>query len=383
MTATILKELKGLEEAGLKRETTLIEKTHGPKVLIDGREVVLLCSNDYLGLSCHPEVKEAAVKAVERYGVGAGASRLVSGTMEPHIELEETVRKFQGTEAALVFNSGWHANTGLIPALAGHGDEIFSDKLSHASIIDGSALSRAKVRRYPHLDTDALEGFLKNSTARKKLIITEGIFSMDGDLAPLKDIAGLADRYGAMLYVDDAHGVGVLGENGTGTLEHTGVEGPHIVRMGTFGKALGTFGAFIAGDKELMELLVTRARAFVYSTALPPAVCAATIKAMEIVEREPERRARLLDYADYIRGELKGAGLDTLDSEAHIIPLKTGDAQRTMEITARLLDKGVFVQGIRPPTVPEGTSRLRITPTAAHAREEIDLALSAIKEALG
>ncbi len=383
MEDSIEKRLMGLKTSGLKRSLTVLEGPQAPRAGINGKEVVVLCSNDYLGLANHPAVKEAAARAIGDHGTGAGASRLVAGTMELHMELEDRLSAFKKTEAALLFNSGWHANTGCIPALVSRGDDIFCDKLSHASIIDGCILSRANLKRYPHGDMNALEGLLKRSRASRKLVITDGVFSMDGDIAPLDDILGLAERYGATLLLDDAHATGVLGRNGRGTLEHLGIDNPSVIQLGTLGKAFGSYGAFVAGGRRLIELVLNTARSFIYSTALPPAVCAASIKAIDIVEGEPERRERLLRNASLVRDGLKKRGLDTLCSTTQIIPLVVGDAARTMEATRRLLDRGVFVQGIRPPTVPQGTSRLRITVTSEHSTDDLERAVETITEVAG
>lgn len=381
----IAEELERIRASGLERELTTIQGPQGPVVRIAGQDVMLLCSNDYLGLANHPALKEAATKAIERYGTGAGASRLVSGSMEPHHELEGRIARFKGCEAALLFNSGYQANIGLITALASRASsrgDIFSDKANHASIVDGCILSRAKVKRYPTRDVHALETLLKRSSARTKLIITDGVFSMDGAIAPLKDIASLLDRYEAMLIVDDAHGTGVLGARGRGTLEYAGLvdNHPSIIQMGTLGKAFGSFGAFIAGSRELVKLLVNRARPFIYSTALPPAVCAASIAAIDIIENEPERRRLLWQNVSTFKNTIANAGLDTMNSLTQIIPIITGDADRTMRISRTLLDKGIFIQGIRPPTVPHGASRLRVSISAAHTTEALKKAACAIQE---
>lgn len=380
-------ELSEIKDAGLYRYLHHVEGPQGPRVRMDGREVILLCSNNYLGLANHPEVKRAAIEAIERYGLGAGASRLISGSMEPHKELEERLAKFKGTEAALVFNSGYHANIGIISSLVGRGDVIFADKLNHASIVDACILSRAEVKRYPHCDLNGLERFLKNALrttyhASRKLIITDGVFSMDGDIAPLRELSELAERYGCMLMVDDAHAVGVLGANGRGTLEYLGIENPNIVQMGTLGKALGSFGAYVVGSKKLIDYLINKARSFIYTTALPPAVCAATIRVLEVIEREPSLRKGLWDRVEYLRKGLKASGLNTLMSETHIIPIFIGDADRTMEVSRRLLERGVFIQGIRPPTVQEGMSRLRVTLMANHPWDDLEYAIEAIKEVM-
>lgn len=382
MRSYLKEELERLEKSGLKRGLRLVEGPQGPVVKLDGKEVILLCSNDYLGLSNHPLVKEAAIKAIEKFGFGAGASRLVSGNMEPHRMLEERIKKFKGTEAALLFNSGYHANLGCITAITGRDSEIFSDKLNHASIVDACILSRAVVKRYPNRDMDALETLLKKSRAKRKLVVTDGVFSMDGTVSPLPSIDGLAEKYGALLMVDDAHSTGVLGDSGRGTLEHFKIDNPSVIQMGTLGKALGTFGAYIAGSSELRELLVSKARPFVYTTALPPAVASAATKAFDIIEEEPSLRVRLWENARIMKGGLEALGLDTLGSETPIIPVLIGEAGRTMEVSSQLLERGLFIQGIRPPTVPEGASRLRITVTAAHTKEHLEKALKAIKEVL-
>lgn len=381
MYSFITEELERIRAAGLKRAMKAVEGPQGPAVTVDGKECVLLCSNDYLGLANHPAVKEAAKKAIDRWGFGAGASRLVSGNMTPHRELEERIRRFKGTEAALLFNSGYQANIGLLSALSDRTTEIFSDRLNHASIVDACRLSLASVKRYPNRDTDSLERLLKKSTAGHKLIVTDGVFSMDGSIAPLEEIAGLLDRYNALLIVDDAHSTGVLGKTGRGTLEHLGVEHPSIVHMGTLGKALGSFGAYVAGSSSLIELLISKARSFIYTTALPPSVAAASIAAIDIIEREPGLRDKLWANVEFFKQNLP-AGLDILGSPTQIIPIVLGDASRTMEASKNLLERGVFIQGIRPPTVPEKTSRLRVTVTAALEREELKKALDAIKEEL-
>ena len=377
---SITEEIERLSDLGLKRTLLRVDGPQGPRVIIEGQERILLCSNDYLGLASHPALKEAAVKAVEAYGVGSGASRLVSGSMAPHMELEERIRAFKGTEDALLFNSGYNANIGILTALADRSTDVFSDRFNHASIVDACILSRARVRRYAHADAGSLERMLKSSTAAKKLVVTEGIFSMDGDIAPLEEIIWLVEKYDATLILDDAHATGVLGNGGRGTLEHLGLEeNPFIIQVGTLGKALGTFGAFVAGGEDVIELLRSKARTFVYTTSLPPAVCAASITAFDMVEQNPFLRKRLWENVRYFKEGLGRLALATVSS-TQIIPVVVGSAEETMEISLRLLEKGVFIQGIRPPTVPDNTSRLRVTVTAAHTKEDLDTALSAIKE---
>lgn len=382
MLEYIDEELLRLESLGLRRALKAIQGPQGPRAVVNGREALLMCSNDYLGLAGHPLVKEAAIEAVQRWGAGAGASRLVSGNMEPHVALEDRIRRFKGAEAALLFNSGYNANLGVISALADRSTEVFSDKLNHASIVDACVLSRAKVRRYPSRDLSALERLLKASRAKKKFIATDSVFSMDGTIAPLKEISGLLDKYGAMLLVDDAHATGVLGPGGLGSLEHFGISHPAIIVMGTLGKALGSFGAFITGGRALIDLMVSKARPFIYTTALPPSVCGAAIKAFDIVEDEPVLRERLWENTARLKEGLSRMGLDTMGSETPIVPIKVGPAKKAVEISDMLLERGVFIQAIRPPTVPEGTSRLRMTLSASHTSDDIDSALSALREAL-
>ncbi|MBI5681899.1 MAG: 8-amino-7-oxononanoate synthase [Deltaproteobacteria bacterium] len=377
-------ELKILKDKDIYRSLSIIETSQGPRIIINGRECILFCSNNYLGLADHPDVKEAAIKAIERYGVGSGASRLISGSMNLHMELEERLARFKGTESALLFNSGYHANLGIITALAGKGDFIFSDKLNHASIVDGCILSGAVFKRYPHKNLNVLEGLLKKHSAfniqHSTLIVTDAVFSMDGDIAPLKEILELSEKYGVMLMVDDAHATGVFGRNGSGTLEYLGIENPDIIQMGTLGKAIGSFGAYAAGSRKLIDYLINKARPFIYTTALPPSVCAASIAAIDIIERAPELRQNLWDRIWCFRKELKEAGIKMMSEESHIIPLFIGDAKKTVEISNKLFERGIFIQAVRPPTVPEGTSRLRITLMANHSWDDMKYAFKVIKE---
>lgn len=383
---SIKQELNDIREKGLYRVLRTVETAQGPRVTIDGREMILLCSNDYLGLANHPKVKEAASDAIEKYGFGSGASRLISGTMTAHREFEDRFAEFKGTEAALLFNSGYAANAGVIPAMTGFDDTIFSDRLNHASIVDGCRLSHADFRRYRHLDMKALERYLiyhdeHNDEGGRKLIITDGVFSMDGDIAPLDKILSLAKEYECMLMVDDAHGTGVLGESGRGTAEHFGIAPEDIdIYMGTLGKALGSYGAYVAGSRELIDYLVNKARPFIYSTSLPPAMAAAAIAAMEILEDEPERRKSLLENAATMRHGLRDIGFEIMDSHTQIIPILTGDSDVACEMMDLLMDEGVYVLAIRPPSVPEGTSRLRVTVTSEHSEDDLSKALAAFKK---
>jgi len=370
-------ELDELLQKGLYRSMRLVGGAQSGRVLLEGREVLLLCSNNYLGLADHPTLKEAAIRGVELYGTGSGASRLVSGNMELHEELEMRIASFKGTEAALLFNSGYAANTGIIPALAGKGDVIFSDRLNHASIVDGALLSRARLVRYPHNDVTALDRLLRETEIPgRRLIVTDGVFSMDGDLARLPELVGLKKEYSALLMVDDAHGTGVLGDKGRGSAELFGVMEEIDIQMGTFGKALGSFGAYAAASREMVDYLVNRARSFIFSTSLPPAVISASIAALDLVDSQEGAalRDRVKGNADAFRNALQRAGFSTMGSETQIIPLFVGGAEPAMEFSRELLDEGIFVQGIRPPTVPAGSCRLRCTVMATHTKEELSWA---------
>jgi len=369
-------ELSQLEQEHLFRRVMVVDSHDVPRVTIKGRDMLLLCSNDYLGLANHPALRQAAVQAMEHHGFGSGASRLVSGTSSVHGSLENRLALFKGTEAALVFNSGYAANTGIIPAIAGSGDVILSDSLNHASIIDGCRLSKAEVKVYDHKDVGHVETLLiKASNARRKVIVTDGVFSMDGDIAPLNDLVSLSEKYDAILMVDDAHGAGVLGQTGRGTVEHLGLTGVVPVQMGTLGKAFGSFGAYAAGSKDLINILINRARSFIYSTALPPAVCAASLAAIDIVEHDMERRDRLWKNRNRFVNGLKSIGIGTGDSETPIIPIIIGDSGRALRATERLFECGIYAPAIRPPTVPANAARIRTTVTAAHTDDDIDAAL--------
>jgi glycine C-acetyltransferase/8-amino-7-oxononanoate synthase len=348
--------------------------------MLDGRQVINLSSNNYLGLANHPALAAAAKEAIDRYGCGSGASRLISGNMALHEELEFRLARFKGTEAALVFNSGFQLNTGILSTLAGEGDVIFSDALNHASIIDGCRLSRGQTVVYPHGDLNRLEAALRQSVnSQRRLIVTESIFSMDGDEAPLTQIVELAERHDAMVMVDEAHATGLFGANGAGVVAKLGLSDRVAVQMGTLGKALGGFGAYVAGSRALRELLINRCRSFIFTTALPPAVMAMAIAAVDLVEREPERRAVLWDNCRHLSEGLRALGFDTRPPASAILPLIIGDAGACMKLSEQLLERGIFAQGIRPPTVPPGTSRLRITVMATHGREHLDAALNAFR----
>ncbi|MFQ5667511.1 MAG: 8-amino-7-oxononanoate synthase [Candidatus Binatia bacterium] len=376
------RELAQRRALGLTRRLRWLDGSQQPWVNVDGRRALLLCSNNYLGLATHPAVCEAARRAAEECGVGAGASRLVSGSMRLHQALEEQLAAWKGTEAALLFNSGYHANVGVIPALVGSDDAVFSDALNHASIVDGCRLSHARVVVYPHRDAAALEARLARSAARRRLVVTESIFSMDGDTAPLAAICDAAERHGAMVMVDEAHATGIVGPHGGGVVEAEGLQNRVTVQMGTLGKALGTFGAFVAGRRGVIDLLINTARSFIYTTALPPPVVGAALAALRIVTSDPAPRQRLAENAATLHRELQRLGLQAGATPAHIIPVVIGDPSRTMCLSERLLAQGVFVQGIRPPTVPAGTARLRVTLMSTHTPADLRFATEAFQHVM-
>jgi glycine C-acetyltransferase/8-amino-7-oxononanoate synthase len=366
--------LEELRDRGLHRRLRLVNGPQGPRVLLGGRPVLLLCSNNYLGFADHPKVRGAAAEAAMRWGAGAGASRLISGNMEPHRKLESRLAEFKGYEAALLFGSGYLANTGTIAALAGEGEAVFSDELNHASIVDGCRLSRAKTFVYRHRDLEHLEWGLRRAEGKPALIVSDGVFSMDGDLAPLPELLELARRHGCRLMVDEAHATGAVGPGGRGSVAAAGLSGEVDVVVGTLGKALGSYGAYVCAGTETVEFLVNAARPFVFSTALPPASAAAALAALELLHSSPHRVERLQANAATLRGALAAEGLGPGGSETQIVPLEVGEAERTMELCELVLERGVFAQGIRPPTVPEGSSRLRFTVMATHRTGELERA---------
>jgi 8-amino-7-oxononanoate synthase len=366
-----LDELKAL---GLHRRTRLVSGPQGPHVLLDGKPVLLLCSNNYLGLADHPRLREAAAEAAMRWGVGTGASRLVSGTMTIHRRLEERLAAFKGRQAALLFGSGYLANAGTIAALARPGDVVFSDELNHASIIDGCRLSRAEVFVYEHADVEHLRWGIVHAEGRGALIVTDSVFSMDGDVAPLAEIVDLAERFGLRTVVDEAHATGTLGPGGRGAVAEAGLEDRIDVIVGTLGKALGSYGAFVACDQPMARYLVNAARTFIFSTALPPSAVAGALAALELVVERPRLVAKLAANAAALRFELQREGFDVGRSRTHILPLVIGEAQRAMRICETALAGGVFAQAIRPPTVPDMTSRLRLAVMATHREEELRVA---------
>jgi glycine C-acetyltransferase/8-amino-7-oxononanoate synthase len=363
--------LSELKETGLYRRTRLVSGPQGPNVVLDGRPVLLLCSNNYLGLADHPRVREAAADAALRWGVGAGSSRLVSGTMTVHKRLERKLASFKGTESALLFGSGYLANLGVVGALARAGEVVFSDELNHASIIDGCRLSRAEVFVYDHNDVEHLEWGLAQAGPRAALIVTESVFSMDGDVAPLEEISELAQRYDVRVVVDEAHATGCVGEGGRGAVADAGLEREIDVVIGTLGKALGSYGAFAACDAEVYELLTNCARSLIFSTAPPPPAVAGALAALELLCEQPRRVERLHANAEVLRAELAREGFDVSGSTTQIVPLVVGDASMAMRVCEAALERGVFAQAIRPPTVPAGTSRLRLAVMATHTKDEL------------
>ena len=377
----VASRLAELRDRGLYRRLRLIEGPQGPQVLLGGKQVLLLCSNNYLGLADHKLVREAAADAAIRWGAGAGASRLISGNMEPHRQLEGRLARFKGYESALLFGSGYLANTGTIAALASQGEVVFSDELNHASIIDGCRLSGAETFVYRHADLEHLAWGLREAGERAALIVSDGVFSMDGDLAPLPGLFELAREHGARLMVDEAHATGAVGPGGRGSVAAAGLSGEVDVVVGTLGKALGSYGAYVCADTEVVDYLVNRARPFVFSTALPPASIGAAAAALEVLEGEPQRVEVLQANAAVLRAKLAAEGFASEGSETQIVPLEVGDADRTMELCELLLERGVFAQGIRPPTVPEGSSRLRFTVMATHTASELQNAAKLVGEA--
>ena len=373
-------DLAQITQAGLYRKLREISSAKGPRVIIDGKTVLLMASNDYLGFCSHPAIKKAAQDAISVWGTGAGASRLISGNISLFRELEKQLASLKKTEDALVFSTGYMANIGLLSAVGEAGDVIYSDELNHASIIDGCRMSRADVEIFPHKDTERLVSLLKQGHQfRRRIIVTDGVFSMDGDLAPLPRLVELARDHAAMIIVDDAHATGVLGKQGGGTAEHFGLHGEVDIIMGTMGKALGCFGAFVAGSGELRELLINRARPFIFTTALPPAVVASAQEALRLLDKEPEWRKALWENVNFFKKGLQGHGFSTHDSATPIIPIVVGDASLAVTVSESLLQEGLFIQAIRPPTVPEGSSRLRITVSAAHTKEDLSSALSILE----
>jgi glycine C-acetyltransferase len=377
--------LENLRARGTYRRMRVLDGAQAPRMRVDGREVLVFAGSNYLDLAHHPAVVEASERAARDYGCAAGGSRLITGNLSIHEELEEELAKFLGAEAGLVFNTGYMANVGVIPALVGRGDVVVSDALSHASIIDGCRLSRAETRVFPHADLGALEEILRDVAApgRRVLLAVDGVYSMDGDVAALAEIVPLARRWGAVLLLDDAHGTAAIGPGGRGSAELCGVVDAIDVHLGTLGKSLGSFGAFVAGSFALRDLLVNISRSFIFSCALAPPQVEAARAALRIARSEPWRRDALQRNARLLRERLERHGISTAPSTTQIVPVKIGDNDRTMAVCEGLLERGFYAQGIRYPSVPAGSARLRLTPMATHAEDEIAALADAISEELG
>jgi 8-amino-7-oxononanoate synthase len=370
--------LEELRDRGLYRRLRLIDGPQGSKVMLGGNEVLLLCSNNYLGLADDPRVREAAAAAAFEWGAGAGASRLISGNMTPHRHLESRLARFKGYESALLFGSGYLANTGVIASLAGAGEVVFSDELNHASIIDGCRLSRAGTFVYRHGDLEHLAWGLVEAGKRAALIVSDGIFSMDGDVAPLQGLHELSRRHGCRLMVDEAHATGAIGPGGRGSVAAAGLSGEIDVVVGTLGKALGSYGAYVCAAADIADFLVNNSRPFIFSTAPPPPAVGAAAMALELLEAEPQRVHRLQANAATLRSALRQQGLTAAASSTQIVPIEVGEAGPTMELCELTLQRGVFAQGIRPPTVPDGSSRLRFTVMSTHTTAELEQAAKAV-----
>ncbi|HET9016564.1 MAG TPA: glycine C-acetyltransferase [Thermomicrobiaceae bacterium] len=378
----LAEELDRLKEQGLYHALRVVQTPNEAVFVVDGQRVINLSSNNYLGLTTHPHLIEAAIDATRRFGVGSGAVRTIAGTMSLHEELERRLAAFKHTEASLTFQSGFTANVGVLQSMLSDNDVIISDQLNHASIIDGIRLSRAQRKIYPHKDMDGLEQALKESgDFRVRLVVTDGVFSMDGDIAPLPEIVALAERYDALVMIDDAHASGVLGKNGRGTVSHFGLEGRVQIQIGTLSKAIGALGGYVAGPQLLRDFLIHMARPFLFSTSHPPSVAASCIAALDVLEQQPELIDRLWDNTRFFKEGLTALGFDTGRSETPITPVIVGEAQTATALSNKLFERGVFAQGIGFPTVARGQARLRTIVSAAHTREQLQQALDVLAEA--
>jgi len=380
----LTEELQSLREKGLYQRLRVLEGEQRPLATFDGTQVINLSSNNYLGLTTHPRLRRAALEATRRYGVGSGAVRTIAGTMSIHMQLEEKIARFKNTEACVVFQSGFAANAGTVSAILSKDDLIISDELNHASIIDGCRLSRAGIRVFPHKDVAAAEKLLQEAQGHpgRKLLITDGVFSMDGDIAPLPELCALAERYGAIMMVDDAHASGVLGSHGRGSVDHFGMHGQVHIQVGTLSKAIGVLGGYVCGSRDLIDFLYHRARPFLFSTSHPPAVAASCLAAFEVLEEEPERVARLWKNTTFLKKGLNKLGFNTGMSETPITPVIVGEAELAHRFSRRLFESGVFAQSIGYPTVAQGKARLRIMVSATHRKKDLERAMS-IMELVG
>lgn len=373
-------QLQRLEAKGLLRYRRTVKGSHDARVKVDGRDYVSFCSNDYLGLASHPLLVAAAREGAELYGVGAGASHLVSGHNVTHHLAEVKLAEFVELPQALLFSTGYMANLGVVTALVGRDDSLFADKLNHASLNDAALLSRAKLRRYPHLDMQALGKLLAASDGKRKLVLSDAVFSMDGDIAPVPEILALCERHDAWLLLDDAHGFGVLGREGRGVLSHFNVNSPRIIYMGTLGKAAGVFGAFVAGEKEVVQMLIQRARSYIYTTATPPLLAHTLLKSLDLIRAESARRAHLADLIALLVNRLRLKQWCLLRSQTPIQPLIIGESRAAVKVSAALAEAGILVPAIRPPSVPQGTARLRISLSAAHSTDDVERLVSTLHE---
>ena len=374
-------ELEQRKANHLYRSRKVLASPQSVEPVIDGKKVLSFCSNDYLGLANHPDVVQAFKKAADQYGVGSGSAHLVSGHSAEHHALEEELAEFMGTERALLFSTGYMANLGVVAALCDRHSEIYEDKLNHASLLDAALLSRAKRSRFPHLDIEKLEQCLKKSELENKFILSDGVFSMDGDLAPLDKLHQLAENHNTTLMIDDAHGIGVLGQKGRGIIEHFGLDSKQVpILVGTLGKAFGTAGAFVAGSEELIETLIQKSRSYIFTTAMPAAVAAATRQSLRIVEKENDRREKLKSLINLFRNGVTELGFEVTDSITPIQPIIIGSSEQALDLSEKLLEKNILISAIRPPTVPEGTARLRITFSATHTTEQVNKLLNVLND---
>ena len=365
---------------GLYRHRLTLEGPQGTHVSIAGRKYLSFCSNDYLGLANHPELIEAVCEGAIRYGVGAGASHLIAGHHSSHHRLEEVLAYFTGFPRALLFSSGYMANAGVVTALVGHGDAVFTDRLNHASLNDAALLSRAKLTRYPHLDLAILEQRLAVSQAKRKLVMTDAVFSMDGDIAPVAKLLELCEKYDAWLLLDDAHGFGVLGQQGRGIVSHFNISSPRIIYMATLGKAAGVSGAFVAGQVEIIKMLIQYARSYIYTTATPPLLAHAVLKSVALIEREEWRRKKLMQLIGRLKRELQSLRWKMLLSVTPIQPVIIGESSEVLQISNALRERGFLIPAIRPPTVPQGSARLRISLSASHSIEDVKQLAMVLRE---
>ncbi len=365
---------------GLLRRRSTAQSPQAPHIIVDGQSLLSFCSNDYLGLANHPQLIAALQQGAQQYGAGAGAAHLVSGHTRPHERLEHALADFAGKPAALLFSTGYMANLGVVQALVGKADTVFADKLNHASLNDAMQLSRANVRRYRHNDMAQLGLLLEQTSGGRKLIITDAVFSMDGDLAALPEILKLCERHDAWLLVDDAHGFGVLGEHGRGSLAHSGIASSRIIYMATLGKAAGVFGAFVAADRVVVETLLNHARSYIYTTATPPALAEALLASLQLIEHGDGLRAHLRRLIAQLRGGLRDLRWPLMPSDTAIQPLLTGDNRATLDLSRQLRERGIWVAAIRPPTVAQGTARLRITLSAAHDAADVERLIGTLHE---